>query len=156
MTTILQGGRNSGKTLALIKESARTGIYIMVSNRERALQLSRQAREMGYNIPFPVTVQEWLQSPNRFSGSIIRRDGIYIDDIDEVFRTIFGPLKINAVTMYPLDEEQIEEPMRWARINPFIEDQKRIEEEIYRNTILAEFSGKPGWLKSVCEEVKDE
>ena len=155
MTKILQGGRRSGKTLALIQESARTGIYIMVANRERALQLSNQAREMGYNIPFPVTIQEWLQSPNRFSGSIIRREGIYIDDVDDVFRTIFWPLKINAVTMYPLDEEQIEEPMRWARINPFLEDQKQIEDEIYYNTILAEFGGKPDLLKRVCEEVKE-
>ena len=56
--------------------------------------------------------------------------------------------------MYPLDEEQIEEPMRWARMNPIREEQKQIEEEIYRNTILAEFSGKPDWLKSVCEEVE--
>ena len=109
MTKILQGGRSSGKSLALIQESARTGIYIMVANRERALQLSDRARKMGYNIPFPVTVQEWLQSPDRFGSSVIRRDGIYIDDVDDVFREIFRPLKINAVTMYPLDEEQIEE-----------------------------------------------
>ena len=155
MTKILQGGRRSGKTLALIQESARTGIYIMVANRERALQISNQAREMGYNIPFPVTVHEWLQSPDRFSNSVIRRDGIYIDDVDNVFRVIFYPLKINAVTMYPLDDEQIEEPMRWARINPMLEKQKQIEDEIYYNTILAEFSGKPDLLKKVCVEVEE-
>lgn len=155
MTKILQGGRNSGKTLALIQESARTGIYIMVRNRERALQLSKQAREMGYDIPFPVTIQEWLQSPSRFGGSVIRRDGIYIDDVDDVFREIFRPLKINAVTMCPLDEEQIEEPMRWARLNPFIEEQKQITDEIYYKEVLASFSGKPGWLKEVCKEVKE-
>lgn len=151
MTKILQGGRSSGKSLALIQESARTGIYIMVRNRERALQLSKQAREMGYNIPFPVTVQEWLQSPDRFGSSVIRRDGIYIDDVDDVFREIFKPLKINAVTMYPLDEEQIEEPMRWARMNPILEKQKQINSEIYCKNVLAEFDGKPGWLKESAE-----
>lgn len=151
MTKILQGGRSSGKSLALIQESARTGIYIMVANRKRALQLSGQARKMGYNIPFPVTVQEWLQSPDRFGGSVIRRDGVYIDDVEDVFREIFWPLKINAVTMCPLDEEQIERPMRWARMNPFLEKQKEIEDKVYREQILANFSGKPSWLKEVEE-----
>jgi molybdenum cofactor biosynthesis enzyme MoaA len=96
-------------------------------------------------------VQEWLQSPDRFGSSVIRRDGIYIDDVDDVFREIFRPLKINAVTMYPLDEEQIEEPMRWARINPILEKKKQIEDEMYYKEVLGEFDKELGLLKKFVE-----
>ena len=151
MTKILQGGIGSGKSTALIQESARTGIYIMVANNVRAKILFDNAKRMGYDIPYPVTIYEWLWSHNRFAGSSIQRDGIYIDDVDDVFREIFMPLKINAVTMRPLDNEHIEEPMYWARTNPIIEKQKQIEDEIYVNSILAQFDGEFNLLKKIVE-----
>ena len=151
MTKILQGGIGSGKSMALIQESARTGIYIMVANKVRAKILFDNAKRMGYDIPYPITIYEWLWSHNRFAGSSIQRDGIYIDDVDDVFEEIFRPLKINAVTMRPLDEEQIDEPMRWARMNPIIEKQKQIDDEIYANSMLAKFDSEFDLLKKIVE-----
>lgn len=98
-TKVIVGDRRSGKSSELIRLSASKGIYILVSNKKRAHALAAQAREMGINIPFPVTLHEWLQSSTRFHGSVIRRDGLLIDDIDAVIRELFSPININAVTI---------------------------------------------------------
>jgi hypothetical protein len=92
-------GRGGGKTLKLIKQSAETGIYILVKNRQRALELRKQAQKLGYNIPFPITVEEWVRSDTRFLGSCIRRDGIYVDDGEDVLQEFLNGLKINEITL---------------------------------------------------------
>lgn len=99
VTEILVGEGMSGKTAELIKRSAESGIYILVANRKRAEILAEQARDMKLYIPFPVTLQEWLRSENRFHGSSIRRDGLLIDDIDDVIKELFLPIEIKAVTL---------------------------------------------------------
>ena len=98
-TKILVGASGAGKTAELIKRSAESGIYILVANPKRAEMLAKQARDMKLNIPFPVTLQEWLRSDNRFHGSSIRRDGLLIDDIDDVIKELFSPIEIKAVAL---------------------------------------------------------
>lgn len=98
-TEILVGSSGIGKTSELIKRSAESGIYILVANRKRAEFLVKQATDMKLYIPFPVTLQEWLSSSNRFHGSSIHRDGILIDDIDDVIKELFLPIEIKAVTL---------------------------------------------------------
>lgn len=98
-TEILVGEGGTGKTAELIKKSAESGIYILVANRKRAEILMEQAEDMKLYIPFPVTLREWLRSDNRFHGSSIRRDGLLIDDIDDVIRELFLPIEIKAVTL---------------------------------------------------------
>lgn len=98
-TEILIGKGGTGKTTELIKKSAESGIYILVANRRRAEILVEQAKAMKLYIPFPVTLQEWLRSDNRFHGSSIRRDGLLIDDIDSVIEELFSPIDIKAVTL---------------------------------------------------------
>ena len=98
-TEILIGKGGTGKTEELIKRSAESGIYILVANRRRAEILVEQAKDMKLYIPFPVTLQEWLRSDNRFHGSSIRRDGLLIDDIDSVIEELFLPIEIKAVTL---------------------------------------------------------
>lgn len=98
-TEILVGESGTGKTVELIKRSAESGIYILVANRKRAEMLVKQAENMNLYIPFPVTLQEWLSSNNRFHGSSIRRDGLLIDDIDDVIKELFLPIEIKAVTL---------------------------------------------------------
>lgn len=90
-TKIIVGRSGAGKTAELIKRSAESGIYILVANRKRAEILVKQAEDMRLYIPFPVTLQEWLSSHNRFHGSSIRRDGLLIDDIDDVIKELFSP-----------------------------------------------------------------
>ena len=98
-TKIIVGISGAGKTTELIKRSAESGIYILVANRARAEMLVKQVENMKLYIPFPVTLQEWLRSNNRFHGSSIRCDGLLIDDIDDIIKELFLPIEIKAVTM---------------------------------------------------------
>ena len=98
-TVIVVGDRQSGKTTRLIKESSRTGAYILVANYRRADALASLARELNVNIPFPVTLEEWIRSPMRFEGSEIGKKGLLIDDIDGVIAELFRPVTIKAMTI---------------------------------------------------------
>lgn len=98
MSEIILGSRKGGKTLELIKRSAKDGRYILVSNRRRAEKISEFARELGLYIPFPVTVEEYYKG-DKFRGSSLERNGIYIDDADDIIRQIFGTVEIKAMTM---------------------------------------------------------
>lgn len=112
---VIMGGRRSGKTAELIKRSAESGIYILVSSRAMASQIFDQARAMGYAIPFPVTLEEYYRSKG-FAGSSIRRDGVYIDNVEDILRRMFYEFEIKAFTCttdqdtvvmpYRLDEEE--------------------------------------------------
>ena len=101
---VIMGGRRSGKTAELIKRSAENGIYILVSNRARASQIADQARAMGYNIPFPVTLEEYYRS-HGFAGSSIRRDGLYIDDVKDVLQRTFREVEIKTFTLDICDDD---------------------------------------------------
>ena len=94
---MIMGGRRSGKTAELIKRSAESGIYIMVSSRARASQIADQARSMGLDIPFPVTLEEYYKSRG-FAGSSIRRDGVYIDDVEAVLRRMLPEIEVKTFT----------------------------------------------------------
>ena len=98
MTKYLIGERCSGKTTRLIERSAKEGIYILVANKEMARCVADQAKEMGLDIPFPVTVGEYLRG-NKFQGSSIRRDGLLIDDLDMVLDLLFRGIPIREVTL---------------------------------------------------------
>lgn len=88
--------RQSGKSTELIKISAETGHYIVTANRIRAKVLFEQAQKLGYNIPNPFTVEDYLRS-GKLKGSFIKE--ILIDDADAVLQTIFNTVCIEAITM---------------------------------------------------------
>lgn len=88
--------RQSGKSTELIKISAKTGHYIVTANRIRAKVLFKQARELGYNIPNPFTVEDYLRS-GKLKGSFIKE--ILIDDADAVLQAVFNTVRIEAITM---------------------------------------------------------
>lgn len=95
---IIIGKRCSGKTTELIKKSAEKRIYILVATRHRAEALDKYAKNMGLDIPFPVTIEEYLKG-SKFRGSCIRRDGLLIDDADDVLQQIFAGIPIREVTI---------------------------------------------------------
>lgn len=97
-------GRQNGKTTELIKRSAETGIYILTVNHMRAQIIAKQAHDMGYNIPQPVSVSDYMTS-HGFRGSHIKK--IYIDDADDVLKSIFNTVVIEAITI--TKEERAEE-----------------------------------------------
>lgn len=98
MTKYLIGERCSGKTTRLIERSAKEGIYILAPTKNTARCIADQAKEMGLDIPFPLTVGEYLRG-NKFQGSSIRRDGLLIDDLDMVLHQLFGGIPIREVTL---------------------------------------------------------
>lgn len=87
--------RCQGKTTKLIQMSHDTWTYILVADKRRQSSLFRQARNMGIDIPFPVTLDDYMK--NQFRGSHIKR--ILIDDADDVLKALFYNLEIKAITM---------------------------------------------------------
>ena len=88
--------RQTGKTTKLIEISEKTGMYILVATRARAYCLANLAREEGKNIPYPVTVEDYIRSGG-FRGSFIK--SILIDDADAVLNQIFKNVDIHTITM---------------------------------------------------------
>lgn len=95
---IVIGERCSGKTTRLIERSAKEGRNILVANKAMARCIADQAKEMGLDIPFPVTLDEYLRG-NKFQGSSIRLDGLLIDDLDMVLNRMFRGIPIREVTL---------------------------------------------------------
>lgn len=94
-------GRRTGKTTKLIKISENTQAYILVANRKRQQLIANMAISIGGNIPYPVTVEDYMK--NSFRGSFIKN--ILIDDADDVLKTIFCTVNIDAITMSYIKEE---------------------------------------------------
>lgn len=96
---IYVGGRGSGKTATLIMKSAETGAYILVANKYQAIAVYRQAKEMGYNIPFPVTVSEITTRRNYIDVSYMKKRGLLIDELRMVLDIAFCGIPIHGATL---------------------------------------------------------
>lgn len=91
--------RQTGRTTELIKMAAENNLYIVTTDRQRALYIDKMARELGLNIPFPITLRELPIYPY---SSFIKE--VLIDDADHVLEQCVG-VKIKAITMEePHDE----------------------------------------------------
>lgn len=89
---IIVGGRASGKTTKLIKESAETGYRIVTSNEGAAKAIYMRAKDLGYDILRPISVMEYVLAPNSFE-----QDGILIDELENTLGALFKQ-KIHAAT----------------------------------------------------------
>lgn len=119
---IIIGKRGYGKTTKLIRRSSDENLYILVASGERAYQVAQMATEMGLTIPFPVTVDEYLRS-DKFRGSSIRRDGLLIDDADDVLQAIFAGIPIKEITI--TDHNEVGNCIRYLP-NPEEEEQHQV------------------------------
>lgn len=99
---IIARDRRKGKTTDLIKESALTGNYILVSNHTEAQVIFQLAHQMKLSIPLPVTIRELSLPKNQ--GTSIRRDGILVDNAERVLQQLLG-IKINTLTISINEEE---------------------------------------------------
>lgn len=59
-TKIYMGPRGCGKTTSLITKSAKTGATIIAPSRYMADCIREQAKEMRYDIPEPLSVDEFF------------------------------------------------------------------------------------------------
>ncbi len=76
---IYAGGRRSGRTTELIKLAMKENAYILVSDRNRALDIRRLADKLGYpGLLFPITAAEFWRSRNR--GYVTK---LLLDDADD-------------------------------------------------------------------------
>lgn len=62
---IIYRPRQHGKTTELIKISAAKQIYIVTFNRQNADRIYDQARQMGYNIPYPISIDVLIDAKHR-------------------------------------------------------------------------------------------
>ena len=90
---IIIGERGSGKTTELIKRSAETGSYILVATKMMAACVYTDAVHGGYNIPYPITIMEYLNC------EFDKRTPILIDELDLALGSIFNLEKVEAVTL---------------------------------------------------------
>lgn len=92
---IICSGRRSGKTTKIIMESARTGHYILVSNKTQARYTFKMARDMDLNIPFPITIEELMIYGVDVT---VRRQGILVDEGQHILEKVLDS-KINVMTI---------------------------------------------------------
>lgn len=82
MTEIIVRSRQGGKTTELIRRAADAGGYIVCTDQRRARQIAEHARDMGLNIPFPLTVHEWQERAYYPPG--VR--SLLFDDLDRIIQ----------------------------------------------------------------------
>jgi hypothetical protein len=71
-------GRGQGKTTELIKMCAKQGGYMVVHSRNEASRVFHAAKEMGEDIPFPLTFDELLKG--QYYGPGVHQ--VFIDNVD--------------------------------------------------------------------------
>ena len=120
---LIIGGRSSGKTSKLIKESARKQIPILVKDHKRADILTHQAIGMEiYNMPKPITIYQYFH--NRYDIPKVDKVGMFIDDLDDIVSYMFNSTTIHAATWTRCEEAG--KSVEWLKANPEVE--KRINE----------------------------
>ena len=88
MTKIIGFGRCLGKTTMAILESHATGHYIVCANRRMADNTFRFAKQLGYTIPFPLSVSD---TRFRFTdGYKHSNEPVIIDDVEMVLQAMLG------------------------------------------------------------------
>lgn len=55
---IIGGGRKVGKTTELIKKAHEEQLYILCPNRQMAEYIFKRAKEIGLDIPYPITIED--------------------------------------------------------------------------------------------------
>ena len=104
-TKIYMGPRGCGKTTVLIMKSAETGATIIAPSRCMADCIRERAKDMRYDIPEPLSVDEFLcirRNPG-FMKTNIRHKGVLIDEAQIILQLIFGPSKMWGITVNDYD-----------------------------------------------------
>ncbi len=86
--------RGMGKTTELIRMSHESGCYIVCGTRDDVVRTFHQAQEMGLDIHFPLTYEEFLKRQYH-TGSI---KGLLIDDVDRLIQHI-AVVHVNAISV---------------------------------------------------------
>jgi hypothetical protein len=91
---VIASGRQTGRTTQLIQQAADEFLYVVCPTLDRANYVARKARELGLDIPNPMTWREFTEQ--RFYGKGI--NGFVIDDLDHCLQSM-TPVQIMAVSL---------------------------------------------------------
>lgn len=89
-------GEYAGKTKQLIEMSSKDWLYIVCMDDKEVERISSFANELGLDIPFPITFNEFKNS--FYYGKHIK--GFLIDNADMLLKTLTR-VPIKAITMRP-------------------------------------------------------
>ena len=91
--TVYVAGRQAGKTVFLIQQSAKTGAVIVAPTSQMARYIDSMARDLGLQIPPPITAADWIRSmlPQRED-----HDKTYL--VDEL-QMVLHQLNVKAATL---------------------------------------------------------
>lgn len=103
--TIYIAGRQTGKTVFLIQQSARTGAVIVAPTCQMVGYIDRMARDLGLQIPPPITVADWIRG---LVGQREDRDKTYL--VDEL-QIVLNQLNVETATL----DENYKEMVRMFR-----------------------------------------
>lgn len=112
------GGRGNGKTARLIKFSAETGCCIVAQSEIQAHEIFKRAKEMRYDIPYPITVED-LTDRERMQGlNDPFYNGVIVDNAEHILQQILK-VPVTALSM-TVHEEDLLEPSEWFKLNPYM------------------------------------
>lgn len=111
MAKIIGFGRCVGKTTMAILESHATGQYILCSNHRKAEDTFRYAKELGYTIPYPLSVTD-PKYRFRFNRERLT-ESVIVDDVEESLETLLGcsvsTITFSSSQLQQNDDRYIEE-----------------------------------------------
>ena len=81
----ISGGRQTGKTTKVIQRAAKDFGYIICRNQADAYRIAGMAREMGLDIPFPISYSEFLQGRGHAHPGI---KGYLFDDAKDFLESV--------------------------------------------------------------------
>ena len=140
MTKLIGFGRCLGKTTMAILESHATGHYIVCADRRMADDTFRFAKQLGYTIPFPLSVSD---TRFRFTdGRKQSNEPVIIDDVEMVLQAMLG---------CPIDTITFDSPNVISTEDRYAEEIAELKKELaacYREK--EEDQGSIKRLRSIC------
>ena len=107
MAKIIGFGRCLGKTTMAILESHATGHYIVCPNSRRAKYTFDFAEQLGYTIPYPLTIESLRDSQKPPAEPVI------VDDVEKALELVLGcpidTITFNSPNVQPVEDRYAEE-----------------------------------------------
>lgn len=85
--------RGAGKTVELIMSSYKTGAHILVCSNNRIRELEELSKKLDIPIAKPYTWDDFCR------GKMQGIHNILIDDTEDVLKTIFRGMNVDAITL---------------------------------------------------------
>jgi hypothetical protein len=93
---MIGGKRNCGKTTEMIKTASENNLYIVCATRDRVRNVANMAKDMGLDIPYPISVEEL---PLRgYTNEVL------VDDVEDLLSRLIGKRIVGMSTSYKLKD----------------------------------------------------